>query len=611
MGVAVEMTDLEGYYAQAAVSPGGRWVVATHVRCCAVCNEGMAFVAGRAIGALVELWDTRSGMRVDAVPFEVLYPGVQRVELRWTRKDTLAVVVGDTSALNDAPQVHSFRIVNDGAGRLRRVDSVYVSVAVPVVDLFGEEAEELEMDELEPLPQLVQIRRDWYGDHLGGWGEEEEDGEVDVDYEGAGQTGGEAAGTVAVDWYPGDGSDVAAIPDEKEASGHGVEEYASSGTECADECDAWPQEAFSTMSSAVSSPASPSSLGVETRIALPVSQSSTETSPAPHRKSRSRTSETVATSDGAIASRTATVVMDERICRMEATTLHTSMDGRILLFSDAGTNYACTYDVDAVPPDEMGSPSGGTHPQKTAPLATFPARRNNACCFLSPCGTYVAVVTSVFATEDLQEGMTEKLTIAMHRADGSREMYSVTFEMHISGDFRPGEWEKPFVGGMPTRGEYKNAFFNDGSDSVCDTFVVPMSDDELPVVMTVETGEVLCLPPLSDRTIESIANCEEVPLFRYTLNEELFLTFFSTQSGPEHCDVQVYDCIAKEKLICTLQTPSNHRWRCEAHASGFVFVENNCVCCSSALLLPIGEQVADEDLISPEQVEEPELSSVL
>jgi hypothetical protein len=290
------------------------------------------------------------------------------------------------------------------------------------------------------------------------------------------------------------------------------------------------------------------------------------------------------------------------------------MDARVLLVSDAGVDYARTYAVNE-PVDEGDDGdgaqhlSGGAHPRKTVPLATIPARRDNAFCFLSPCGSYVAVITSTFATEDMQSGCTEKLSVSMHAADSAAPLYRIASNLSVSGDVRPGNLRSLGVEGVLARGDYSESFFNDASsdpEQLCDTFVVPMSDEELPMVLAVRTGEILCMPPLESRTIESIAGRPDVAPYRFSLNESLFLTLFATQSGDGR--IQVFDCIAKRKLICSMQTPSTHRWRCEAHASGYIYVENNCACCSTAVMLPAPHTTGDpaageaaEQLLSPQE----------
>lgn len=571
LGVRMRLHGMAGCNSPAAMSPrAGRWVVVIHVRCCAQCNEGMKFVAGAPIEARAELWDTSSGMRVDMLPFDILSPGeqMQQVELRWTRFDTLAVVVGETNGGNDALQVHSFMIEQDGKGRLTRMSSVYVGNVRPHIDLFHEdEPLVLDGDATDPMLQLVHVRRDIYGDDnkLGKManGTEEASWEWQLDEDLAHQSQG-----------------IHVNPEERVVFHENVEINVPD-----ENYDLWGELGSSAVSSPIS--ASPTSLSSreQAQIALPLPPRSLSSPP---RRSRTRSAGKLGNPDGIVGSRSTTVVVNERVCILEPLCLQTSMDGHILLVSDAGSDYVQTYNVDALSSDECTSSINDTRLQKSPPLATFPARRNNSFCFLSPCGTYVAVVSSVFASEDFQEGYTEKLTIAMHRADGSSEMYRVTFEMSVTGDFRPGQ-QSAAIAGRPTRGDYAQSSFNDGSESVCDTFAVPMADNELPVVMVVETGEVLCLPPLSGRTVESIANRPDVPLYRYSLNEDLFITFFSTQSGSENCGVQVYDCVAKQKLIATLRTPKNHRWQCEAHSSGYVYIENNCGCCSSLVLLPVDE----------------------
>jgi hypothetical protein len=49
--------------------------------------------------------------------------------------------------------------------------------------------------------------------------------------------------------------------------------------------------------------------------------------------------------------------------------------------------------------------------------------------------------------------------------------------------------------------------------------------------------------------------------------------------------MHIYDAMAPrgQKLVASFDTPTIHRWRCEAHVSGFILVENNCMCCSSCL----------------------------
>jgi hypothetical protein len=261
--------------------------------------------------------------------------------------------------------------------------------------------------------------------------------------------------------------------------------------------------------------------------------------------------------------------------------VQTSMDGQVLLLSDRSLDYARTFALNTLP--DTAGPVEGTSPAHTCPLASIPARAGCSRCFLSPCGAYVAVLTSKFRSEDLQNGFTEDLSVTMYRSHLSTPMYSHTLALPVRGDFRPGK-KRSRVG---TRANCADAFFNDASSSTSDTFGIPMNDEGLPILFAVETGTLICVPDLAEQPCDRPGR-SDASHYQFSLNEDMLLTFFSTQYGIDHGTIHVYDAIAPlgQKLIASFDTPTIHRWRCEAHISGFILVENNCMCCSSYVYLP-------------------------
>jgi hypothetical protein len=261
--------------------------------------------------------------------------------------------------------------------------------------------------------------------------------------------------------------------------------------------------------------------------------------------------------------------------------VQTSMDGRVLLLSDSSLDHARTFSL-ATLPDAAG-PVEGTSPARTCPLASIPARAGCSRCFLSPCGAYVAVLTSKFRSDDLQNGVTEEVSVTMYRSHLSTPMYAHTLALPVRGDFRPGQ-QRSFVG---TRANCADAFFNDSSSLTSYTFGIPMNNEGLPILFAVETGTLICVPDLGEQLCDRPGR-SDASHYQFSLNEDMLLTFFSTQYGVGHGTIHVYDAIAPrgQKLIASFDTPTIHRWRCEAHISGFILVENNCMCCSSYVYLP-------------------------
>jgi hypothetical protein len=620
-----------GYYMHAGLCPGdGRWLVAVHVRCCAACNVGMRFEVGAGVGAVAELWDVGGGRLVDALEFEVLYPGEQRLEFRWVRRDTVCLVLGEATVVNDAPQVHTLRIdeYRGGCGNgrvavLRRVESAYVSVDIPVVDVFEYEGAGHAGG---ALPQLVRVTRDRYEPlppedaEAGSSGEEQEAG-LTIDglrrrgYGGvprgarAGALRGVNNRIAALRDADGSerGSDDEGGPDSRGALSLLVAaEDGGSGDEVAP-----PSPALSVISAASDSdddddaPLTLADLPVAEALLLrapPIER------PRPPRRCRRRRRVAGGLLGGEMVSYTRTVVVGERVCLEQPLRVQTSMDARVLLVGDVGSQFVKTYAVSDGAHDgpcECGAEEGGRRcrcgsdalqglrPQKTAPLATIPMSEGISVCFLSPCGAYVAVVTSTFRTTNPASGCTERLTIALHESDSDKPLSApITFDMLLTGDVRPPHLLALGVISAPVRGGYHDSFFTDISDSGgreagwrCDAFVVPILDEELPVVIRVQTGEVLCAPPLGALSIEAVAERRAMPATVFSLNESLLLTVFSAEAGVG--TIKVFDCVAKRKLIATLSTPGVHRWRCEAHPAGYVYVENSCFCCSTSVLLPV------------------------
>lgn len=292
--------------------------------------------------------------------------------------------------------------------------------------------------------------------------------------------------------------------------------------------------------------------------------------------------------------KTKAVITDGRLQLSDPLMIQTSMDGKVMLVYEPASLRAHTFALDTLP-DAENHHVAGNQSEVTNPLASFDTHYRSSNCFLSPCGSYVAVVTTVFKSEDLLLGYTEEVSIRIHRSNCDIPLHSHCFSFPAVGDFRPSESHLA----VRSRGAYADCFFGDCSESKCDVFVLPMNNDDFPIIISAETGEVLWVPDSSDRCCNTPACLEDNDLYRFSLNESLFLTLYSADGDDGLSIVRVFDCISRFKLVCTFRTPCLHRWRCEAHPSGLVLLENNCTCCVSCVLAPaaflLGDSSSDSE----------------